>query len=168
MTAEDEDNTVQIYNRVNRLKMKAGGAIGAGPGRFDPSMVDRGQSVIRHMAGQYEDEIQKSMDVLAALWAETRAQPAGERKENAQKISNLANQIKDLAATFDIDLMEYFGQSLRDYVLNIDLSQDAHVIIVQAHVDVMQVAHKNNLKSQDHPLGEELKKTVAAAIAKYS
>jgi hypothetical protein len=159
---------VEIYNRVNHLKLKAGGAPSGGSGKFDDEAIRRADAVIRKMSDLYPEEIGKSIGRLERLWAETREMPPQSRAANARLISNTANQIKDLAGTFDFDLMEYFGESLRDYILDIDLSRKEQAIIVQAHVDVMQVAYRQNLKHQKHPLGEELKKTVAAAIQKYS
>jgi hypothetical protein len=164
----DENTKVEIYNRVNRLKIKAGGTHGGGPGKLDVQAIDRANSVIQKMSDMYPAEIKKSLDELNAVWVEVQNLPAEKRKDAAQKMSNTANQIKDLAGTFGFDLMEYFGESLRDYILNIDLSLPEQIIIVQAHIDVMQVAYSQNLKNQEHPLGEELKKVVATAIAKYS
>ncbi len=164
----DEKPKVEIYNRINRLKIKAGGSAKGGPGKLDPNAVDRANAVIQKMSERYPAEIKKSLAALDSLWDTTKVMSFDARGDNAREISNIANQIKDLAGTFGFDLMEYFGESLRDYILDIDLSQKEQIIIVQAHVDVMQVAYNQNLKSQEHPLADELKKTVAAAIAKYS
>lgn len=164
---EDEHPSVEIFTRVNRLKMKAGGTIGGGAGRLDDRAVERADTVIRKMAAHYPDEIRRILESLNALWGETKAMSEDSRHDNARTLSNMANQIKDLAGVFGFDLMEYFGASLRDYILDIDLSRKEEIIIVQAHIDVMQLAYSQNLKSQDHPLGEELKRTVAAAIEKY-
>lgn len=165
---EDKIPKVEIYNRINRLKLKAGGDAAGGPGKLDQNSIDQANTVIEKMSAKYPIEIKRSLEELNAIWAETKVISFDARGENAAKMSNIANQIKDLAGTFGFDLMEYFGESLRDYILNIDLSQKEQIIIVQAHIDVMQVAYSQNLKHQEHPLGEELKQTVATAIAKYS
>ena len=168
MSEETSSKKVEIYNRINRLKIKAGGSLSGGPGKLDPSSIDRANAVIQKMSEMYPDEIKKCLDDLEGIWVKTKATDSAGRAADAGHMSNLANQIKDLAGTFGYDLMEYFGESLRDYILSVDLSQKEQVIIVQAHVDVMQVAYSQNLKHQAHPLAEELKKTVSAAIAKYS
>lgn len=165
---EDNNQKVEIYNRINRLKIKAGGSLKGGPGKLDQNSIDRADAVIQKMSDMYPNEIKKSLHDLDRIWEETKTISFDARGENARKISNIANQIKDLAGTFGFDLMAYFGESLRDYILDIDLSQKEQITIVQAHVDVMQVAYSQNLKTQEHPLAEELKKTVATAIAKYS
>lgn len=167
MSEDNKAPKVEIYNRINRLKLKAGGSATGGPGKLDPSTIDRANTVIQKMSEMYPDEIKKSLEELDTLWSETKVLAFDHRAENARRISNVANQIKDLAGTFGFDLMEYFGESLRDYILDVDLSKKEQIIIGQAHVDVMMVAYKQNLKHQEHPLAEELKKTVAAAIEKY-
>lgn len=167
MSEDSKAPKVEIYNRINRLKIKAGGSATGGPGKLDPGSIDRANSVIQKMSEMYPNEIKKSLDELDVLWGETTKLAFDHRLENARKVSNIANQIKDLAGTFGFDLMEYFAESLRDYILDVDLSKKEQIIIVQAHVDVMLVAYKQNLKHQEHPLADELKKTVAAAIERY-
>lgn len=165
---EDKKPKVEIYKRINRLKIKAGATGADAAGIFDPTAIERANAVIEEMSTLYPAEIKKSLDELNGLWKNTKVTSFDERSVNARKISNIANQIKDLAGTFQFDLMEYFGESLRDYILDIDLSQKEQITIVQAHIDMMQVAYSQNLKSKEHPLAQELKETLAAAIAKYS
>lgn len=165
-----EDNGVEIFKRVNRLKLKAGGGLNDGPGKIDSASIERANTVVQSMASLYPREIKNVLAAMDKQWDKIKGLPEEhpERKKLAEKISNTANQIKDLAGTFGYTLMEYFGESLRDYILETDLSKKQHFIIVQAHIDVMGVAYRENLKDDDGgPIAEELKKMVNAAIDKY-
>ncbi|WP_435641146.1 hypothetical protein [Micavibrio aeruginosavorus] len=164
----DDTSKIEIYKRANKLKVKAGGDPKGGPGRFDATAVNRANIVIQKMSDMYPNEIKKSLEELDRLWGETKQMDSGARADHAALMSNTANKIKDLAGTFGYELMSYFGTSLRDYILDTDLSQPEQATIVQAHVDVMQVAYRENLKGMKHPLADELKRVVAEAIAKYS
>ncbi len=167
--AQDE-NEVEMFKRVNRLKLKAGGGLNDGPGKIDSSSIDRANSVVQNMASLYPREIKNVLSALDKQWNEIKDLPEGHEKRPklAEKISNTANQIKDLAGTFGYTLMEYFGESLRDYILDTDLTKKQHFVIVQAHIDVMGVAFREGLKDDDGgPIAEELKKMVNAAIEKY-
>ena len=164
------DPEVEVFKRVNRLKIKAGGGLNDGPGKIDTSSIERANSVVTTMASLYPREIKNVLAALDKQWGKIKDLEEGhpERTKMAEKISNTANQIKDLAGTFGYTLMEYFGESLRDYILQTDLSKKQHFVIVQAHIDVMTVAFKQNLKDDDGgPVAEELKKMVNAAINKY-
>lgn len=165
------DKEVEVFKRVNRLKLKAGGGLNDGPGQIDKSAVERANSVVQTMASLYPREIKNVLAALDKQWGEIKGLPEGHEKRPklAEKISNTANQIKDLAGTFGYTLMEYFGESLRDYILATDLTKKQHFTIVQAHIDVMTVAFREGLKDDDGgPVAEELKKMVHAAIEKYS
>lgn len=166
----DNESDVEIFKRVNRLKLKAGGGLNDGPGKIDSAAIEKANTVVQTMASLYPREIKNVLAALDKQWAKIKDLPEDhpERPKHAQKMSNTANQIKDLAGTFGYTLMEYFGESLRDYILETDLSKKQHFIIVQAHIDVMGVAFRENLKDDDGgALGEELKKMVNAAIEKY-
>lgn len=159
---------VKIFHRVNRLKIKAGGSLSGGPGRLDLDKIEKADSVVQKMSEVYPVELQKALDDLDEKWKEVLAHPEDARKENVEIISTLANQIKDLAGLFEYEIMEYFAGSFRDFIFDTELTRKEHVIIGQAHVDVMWVVYRENLKDNAGPVAEELKKVVAEAIQKYS
>lgn len=165
---EKKENDIEIFNRANKLKLKAGAGLNDGPGKIEQHAIDRADSVVMTMASLYPQEIKNVMSALYKEWNVTKALPEEEDLSvHAQKMSNTANQIKDLAGTFGYVLMSYFGESLRNYILETDLSQEEHFTIVQAHIDVMAVAFRENLKEDDGEAAIELKKVVQEAIDKY-
>ena len=89
-------------------------------------------------------------------------------KNMLEKVYHSANHIKDLASTFEYALMQHFGESLRNFAEKIDINKKEHHIIVDAHMNVMWVVYKENIKDHGGPKAEELKKIVAVAIEKYS
>lgn len=167
---KQENGQVEVFHRVNRLKLKAGAAsLHDGPGHLDPKTVKRAQSVVEKRQALYMSEVEKELLALAGAWEE--AKKAG-TKEGAtkplEKLYHCANHVKDLASTFGYELMQHFGLSLRGFAKNIDITNKAHHIIVHAHTDVMWVVLRENIKDQGGPKAEELKKIVAVAIEKYS
>ncbi len=165
-----QEEDVEIYNRVNRLKVKAGGEEDGGPGKFDQSVIDNANTVITKMASLYPKEIENVLKALDKEWDQLKAtDDEAEKKRLVERLSNTANQIKDLAGTFSYTLMEYFGDSLCTYILETSLDKEEQFIIVQAHVDVMGVAFREGLKDDDGgAVAEELKATVQKAIEKYN
>jgi hypothetical protein len=160
---------VEVFHRINRLKIKAGGEAHDGAlGQIDPAAIEKANSVITQAAEMYPMQIRNVLKLLNKAWDETKDKTAEERKDKAERISNLANNVKDLALQFGFEIMGYFGGSLRDYIMRSDLTQPEHVIIVQAHIDVMDVAYREGLKDEESPMAEELKQVIAKAIDKYS
>lgn len=166
----DESAEVEVFHRVNKLKLKAGAAsVHDGPGHLDPKAIKKAQTVIEKRQALYMSEVEKELLTLTGAWEASKK--AG-TKEGAvkplDKLYHCANHVKDLAATFDYQLMQHFAQSLREFAKKIDITNKAHHIIVHAHTDVMWVVLRENIKDHGGPKAEELKKIVAMAIEKYS
>ncbi len=168
MSKNDDPVKVEIFNRINRLKEKAGGVLGKTMGRFSPTSLEKADLVIEEMADLYPQEIERRLKALNDEWARLKTiDDAAEKSKSVELMSNLSIQIKDLAGTFGYTLMSDFGDSLCQYILETEMSREEHSVIVQAHIDVMEIAFKQNLKSDGGKAGQELKETVKKAIEKY-
>lgn len=160
---------VEIFHRVNRLKLKAGASsLHAGPGFIDPKAINRAETVIKNKESAYTTEVEDILAKLDRAWKEAKSLPADRSADAIEAVYHTANHIKDLAAMFGYELMQHFGYSLRDFAGRIDMTNKAHHVIVQAHLDVMWVVFHENIKDHGGPKAEELKKIVAQAIEKYS
>jgi hypothetical protein len=166
---DNKDFKVEIFNRINRLKMKAGGDAqnSESRGEIDTKAVEKANQVIEKAAEMYPMQIRNILKILNKEWNRVKKLPPEDRHDNSEKLSNLANNICDLANQFGFDIMGHFGASLRDFLLISDMSKEEHTIIVQAHVDVMEIAYNEGLNDNEDPLAEELKEVVAKAIEKH-
>jgi len=161
-----EDNDVEIYHRINRLKIKAGGDPGGGPGYLDPDAINRAETVVIKSVELYEDEIKAVLENLSDSWKKLKNN--NDDSEELDIFYNFANQVKDLAATFGYPLMQHFGLSLREFTEVIDLSRTQHHIIIQAHIDAMWAVYSGGIKDHGDKNAEDLKESVSRAIEKYS
>lgn len=167
--SEEDPNKVEIFHRVNRLKLKTGAGLHDGPGFIDPHAVNRAQSVLETKQTLYPKIVEESLKRLETSWKKFKeADNDNDRKASMEQIYHTANHIKDLASTFSYELMQHFALSLREFSEKIDVNKKEHHIIVQAHNDVMWVVYHENIKDQGGPKAEELKLIVAKAIEKYS
>lgn len=166
---QEDDDKVEIFHRANRLKLKTGAGLNDGPGFIDPHAVNRAQSVIQTKESLYPKIVEESLKKLETSWKGFKAAANdSDRNTFMEQIYHTSNHIKDLASTFNYELMQHFALSLRDFSERIDISKKEHHIIVQAHNDVMWVVYHENIKDQGGPKAEELKLIVAKAIEKYS
>lgn len=165
----EERTGVKIFHRENKLKMKAGGGSGDSPGFLDPNRVARGQFAIDEQEENYANEAEIVLLKIDSAWEDLKASETPEdEKKNHSNMYNYANNLKDIAKTFDYDLMSYFGDSLCNFCDQIDIRNEAHHVIVKAHIDVMWAAYKTNLKEEFGVEAEELKKMLNQAIEKHS
>ncbi len=159
---------VEVIHRINRIKKKVApdGNMGA-PGFINPDHIKNAQGIIDDGEDTYKKEIASALKQLSTEWAKAKTSP-DTSKEVTKEIYRLANYIKDMASTYEYELMDYFGHSLRKFSDQIDVQNKAHQTIVQAHIDVMGVAYSQNIKGQGGEMAKELKLIVGKAIAKYS
>lgn len=165
----EENPQIQIFHRANRLKAKAtGGDISPLPGYLDAESIQSAQDIIDMGEEDYKAQMEKVMTKMTEAWGNIKSgKMARGGTGQACPIFNYANNIKDLAETYQYDLMKHFGVSLRDFSEKMDTANVAHETIVQAHIDVMWVSVRENLRGEDEAKAIELKKTVAQAIQKH-
>ncbi len=159
--------TSKIIHRQNKLKAKAGGQEDK-QGFIEPKKIALAQSAIDENEENYTDEAQIVLQQINGAWKDLKSNKDKSKESELKKIFyNYANNIKDIAETFEDGLMGYFGNSLRDFSEKLDMSKTAHHTIVQAHIDVMFAAHKTGIKDKEHATAEELKRMLNKAIEKH-
>jgi len=165
----DLNKKVKIMHRLNRLKLKAGIPIDDDRlGYIDPAAIKKAQAAINSQEGAYAGEVEEILVRLDSTWEDLKKEKNEKNvKRMVSELYNFANNVKDMADTFEYGLMGHFGESLREFCEKIDVSKDAHHVIVQAHIDVMWVAFKHNIKDEGGPQAGELKAMLTRAIEKH-
>ena len=166
---------VEIFHRINRLKSKAAGGqkISVAPGYIDATAIAEAQNVLEFGKECYQEQLEIIIANLGASWSALKKEasdgsPGGNSAVHLERIYNYANNIKDLAETYNFLLMLHFGRSLRDFCAGMNAARKEHRIIVQAHVDAISVAFHENIGAEEDPKAIELKAMVARAIEKHS
>lgn len=161
---------VKVFHRLNRLKLKAGvDMTDSRQGFIDPLAIHKAQQAIESRKGDYAAEAESLLVQLDSTWEDMKRETDIKKIEKLSvDLHNFSNNIKDMAETFDYMLMGYFGKSLRDFCERLDILNKAHHTIVQAHIDVMNIAFKHDIKDEGGPQGRELKAMLAKAVEKYS
>ena len=164
----DPDDKVQIFHRINKLKMKAGVALDKSKhGYIDPKKVIDAQIKIDLKEEQIHDFLAELLDNLKLAWEKVQKEPENQQ-HYLEQMHNYANNILDLSETYDYMLMHSFGLSLRNFCEYIDTEKEEHKIIVKAHLDVMEITFKERLKEADTQKALELQTVLDLAIKKYS
>lgn len=169
MSSNADKPQVEIIHRRNHLKEKVveDSAGLSKNGFIDPDAIRRAQAVIDNSQDKFTTELQSSLEDLTTIWVSLKKDGVND-PDMIEEIHRLSNHIKDMAATFGNGLMDDFGKSLRDFADHLDITNKAHVTIVQAHIDVMWVAFKRDIRDINDQEAVELKKVLAQAIEKHA
>lgn len=138
-------------------------------GFIPPELIDAAEKEVSKLCMECNTVVESHLYNLQQLWAQMRGLPASdERTKLSQDVFLLAHEIKDVSAMCGFDLISYFSESLRDYINKAELSMNAQVVIIQAHLDAIMVVHHKGYKKDAGTATEELKAMVKKAIDQYS
>lgn len=166
--SSSEEKKVQIFKRINRLKIKAGSSVDGPPIKFSKERLKNPEKFIAEQTKNYETKIKDVLKDLDVAWNKILSDNPDEIEQGREELYHKSNHAKDLAATCNYPLMMHFGMSLRDFVEGIDPASQAHQTIVKAHIDVMWTVVKDNIQDEGGAKAQELKQIVKLAIKKYS
>ena len=160
---------MEIYKLANRLKSMMGSRFqDQDEGFLAPETIEAADQLIAALCMDCPEMITEHLEKLSELWVTMKSMNnSSERSEIAQQIFTLSHEIKDMGAMCGFELIAYVAESLRDYISRTDLNLTAQVVIIQAHVDAMQIVNRKGYKAEGGPEAEELKQMVKMAIDKY-
>src|SRR5688500_17498318 len=89
---------VEIFHRINKLKLKAGAALSElgddKAGFIDPKAVKRAQSAIDKKEAEYTKELESILVKLDSTWDDTKKEKDKKKlKKHTNKIYNYANNV---------------------------------------------------------------------------
>lgn len=166
---------IEIYKLTNFLKTKLRdnyssetAAQNNVEGIIDPFKVAECDQLIAKACEGCLDSIGERLSTIMEKWGKMKDMPQSpEREAIAIEIFTLAHDIKDISSMCGYSLCSHFAESLRDYIAEVSLNLSGQRVIIQAHVDAMNIVHKNKLKEDGGAAAEELKRMVKIAIDKY-
>lgn len=163
------DIKIGFYKISNRLKDRMGQAfLKQKEGFLAPSAIEEADKMIAEMCATCPATIEGHLASLTALWEKMKSSNEADRHEVSEKVFAVAHEIKDIGSMCGYQLIAHFAESLRDYIEKTNLNHQAQIVIVQAHLDAMNIVHRSGFKKDGGPEAEELKQMVRKAIEKYS
>lgn len=161
---------IEMYKLVNNLKRRMGNQFEKqeGEGFLDPAAIAEADKLIVSLCQTSSETMGALYDQLNVEWGRMRQlESSVERDAAAQKIFTAAHEIKDIGEMCGYELAAHFAESLRDFIMTTKLNIKAQVIIIQAHMDALQITIKQDIKVDAGPKADELKRMVKLAIDKY-
>lgn len=143
------------------LRLKLGGRFGA----IDPSAIAKAEAALKSLSGNFLQWLNDEVVKLDA--ARQRVRDEGVNAETMETLYLRAHDLKGLGTTYEFPLITRIGASLCRLIDDKDKRLTASMALVDAHIDGIKAAVRDDIKTDEHPVGrvliEELERKVAAA-----
>ena len=143
------------------LRLKVGGRFGA----IDPSAIAKAEAALKSLSGNFAQWLNDEVVKLDA--ARQRVRDEGVTAETMETLYLRAHDLKGLGTTYEFPLITRIGASLCRLIDDKDKRLTVSMALVDAHIDGIKAAVRDDIKTDEHPVGrvliEELERKVAAA-----
>jgi len=145
----------------NGLRLKVGGGrLGA----IDPAAIAKAEAALKSLASNFSQWLSDEIAKLDAARQQVRAQ--GMSAETMESLYLRAHDLKGLGTTYGYQFITRIAGSLCRLIDDKDKRMTAPMELVDAHIDAIKAAVRDDIKSDDHPVGsvlaEELERRVKA------
>lgn len=147
----------QVITPPNTLKAKMKGKIG-----FDASAIAKAEAALASLSGDFDAWLDEDVRRLEAAWAEAAHKTDA---DSLEPVYGVAHDVKGLGSTYNYPLVTRIAHSLCSLIETNELRMKAPRPLLAAHVHAIRAAVRDQIKSDEHPVGkmlaEELERQVA-------
>ena len=154
-------NPAQVFRPPNTLRLKVGGGFGG----IDANAIAKAEEALKAMSSQFGQWLQDEITKLDAAQAAIRAQ--GLNGETAEGLYFRAHDLKGLGATYQYPLVTRLAGSLCKLLDDASKRSEAPVVLLDAHIDAIRAVVRDEIKTDDHPVGRVLAETLEARVAAH-
>lgn len=156
-----QQNSGQMIQPAGGLRLKVGGGrLGA----IDPAAIARAEAALKSLAGNFAQWLNDEIAKLDA--ARRQVKVDGVNAESMENLYLRAHDLKGLGTTYGYQLITRIAGSLCRMIDDKDKRPQTPLELVDAHIDAIKAAVRDDIKSDEHPVGrilvEELERRVKA------
>lgn len=156
-------NSGQVIPPQNSLRLKVGGRFGA----IDPAAIAKAEAALKSLSGNFSQWLRDEVAKLEG--ARQRVRDEGVSAETMEFLYLRAHDLKGLGTTYEFPIITRIGASLCKLIDDKEKRLSVSIALVDAHIDAIKAAVRDEIKTDDHPVGrvlvEELERRVAEAAA---
>ena len=153
-------NPAQIIPPTNSLRLKVGGGFG-----INADAIARAEEALKAMSAQFGQWLNDEIVKLDQAQADIRAK--GYTPETAEALYFRAHDLKGLGATYQYPLVTRIAGSLCRLMDDTDKRMQAPLAILDAHVDAIRAVVRDEIQTDEHPVGRDLAETLEARVAEH-
>ena len=153
-------NPPQVIRPPNPLRAKVGGF-----GGIDADAIAKAEAALKAMSAQFGQWLQDEIVKLDQAQADIRAK--GYTPETAEALYFRAHDLKGLGATYQYPLVTRIAGSLCRLMDDGEKRMQAPVAILDAHIDAIRAVVRDEIQTDEHPVGRELAETLEARVTEH-
>ncbi|HEX3887813.1 MAG TPA: Hpt domain-containing protein [Phenylobacterium sp.] len=148
----------------NALRLKVGGGrLGA----IDPAAIAKAEAALKSLASNFSQWLNDEIVKLEAARQQVKSE--GVTPETMENLYLRAHDLKGLGTTYGYQLITRIAGSLCRMIDDKEKRASVPLELVDAHIDAIKAAVRDDIKSDEHPVGrvlvEELERRVKAMTA---
>jgi chemotaxis protein histidine kinase CheA len=143
-----QQNSSQMIPAPTQLRLKAGGGR---LGVIDAAAIAKAEAALKSLSGNFGQWLQDEISKLEA--ARSQIKTAGMTAETMENLYLRAHDLKGLGTTYGYQLITRIAGSLCRLIDEKDKRLEAPMSLVDAHIDAIKAAVREDMKADDHPLG---------------
>lgn len=145
-----QQNPGQVIPVPNTLRLKVGGRLGA----LDPNAIAKAEAALKSLSGNFAQWLQDEVVKLEAARQRVRAE--GVSPETMESLYLRAHDLKGLGTTYEFPLITRIAASLCRLIDDKEKRLTASMVLIDAHIDGVKAAIRDDIKTEDHPVGKML------------
>ncbi len=147
------------------LRMKIGGG-SKGFGGVDADAVARAEAALKSMSSQFGQWLKDEVAKLEQAQADIREK--GFDASTAEALYFRAHDLKGLGGTYQYPLITRLAASLCRLIDDKTRRLAAPQDLIDAHVDAIRAAVRDQIQTDDHPTGRALAEALEARVAEHN
>ena len=146
-----QQNSGQMIQPTSPLKLKLGGGhLGA----IDPAAIARAEAALKSLSSNFTQWLADEITKLDAAREQVRQQ--GVTPESMENLYLRAHDLKGLGTTYGFQLITRIAGSLCRLIDDKEKRAVTPLELVDAHIDAIKAAIRDDIKSDEHPVGRVL------------
>lgn len=154
-------NPAQVIRPPNMLRAKVGGGFGG----INADAIAKAEAALQAMSAQFGAWLQDEIVKLDAAQAAIRTE--GYNDQTAEGLYFRAHDLKGLGATYQYPLVTRLAASLCKLMDDPKKRMDAPMMLIEAHVDAIRAVVRDEIQTDDHPVGKVLAETLEGKVATH-
>jgi hypothetical protein len=151
----------QSFPASGGLRLKVGGRLGA----IDPAAIAKAEAALKSLSGNFTQWLNDEIVKLEGARQTVRAE--GASVENMESLYLRAHDLKGLGATYGFPLITRIAGLLCRLIDDKSKRLQAPMALVDAHIDAIKAAARDDIKNEDHPVGQILVQELESQIKAF-
>ena len=152
----------QMIQAPNALRLKVGGGrLGA----IDPAAIAKAEAALKSLSGNFTQWLNDEIGKLEAARQVVRTE--NPTVDNMESLYLRAHDLKGLGATYGFPLITRIAGLLCRLIDDKSKRLQAPMGLIDAHIDAIKAAARDDIKSEDHPVGKALVQELEGRVKEF-